>query len=63
MSRKLFMARPKKPAKEVRGVVAIRLKPGVKAALQKAADNDTRPMSTLVEIVLVAWLKEHGWLK
>lgn len=52
-----------KSPKDIRGVVSIRLKPVVKAALQKAADDDSRPMATLVERVLVAWLKERSYLK
>jgi hypothetical protein len=55
--------RPKKPAKEIREVTAVRLKPPVKAALQKAADADARSMTSLVERILVNWLKENGFLK
>jgi hypothetical protein len=55
--------RPKKPAKEIRQVTAVRLKPPVKAALQKAADSDARSMTSLVEKILVDWLKERGFLK
>jgi hypothetical protein len=53
--------RPKKP--EVREVTAIRLKASVKAALQKAADDDARSMTSLVERILVDWLKQNRYLK
>jgi hypothetical protein len=57
------MARPKKPAKAVRVVVAIRIVPAVKKALQKAAVEDNRTASGLAELVLSDWLKEKGYLK
>jgi hypothetical protein len=57
------MARPKKPAKNVKTVVALRIIPSVKKALQKAAAADDRTVSGLAEHVLLDWLKEHGYLK
>jgi hypothetical protein len=62
MSREIVM-RPKKPAKNVKTVVALRIIPSVKKALQKAAAADNRTVSGLAEYVLLDWLKEHGHLK
>jgi hypothetical protein len=54
---------PKKPAKDLKQVVAIRMKPGTKAALKKAASDDNREPSPLVVKILEDWLKERGYLK
>lgn len=32
-------------------------------ALKRAADADQRAPSTLVRMIVVAWLKKNGWLK
>jgi hypothetical protein len=40
-----------------------RVEPPVKAALAKAAKKDKRPLSVLVEIILIDWLKANGFLK
>jgi hypothetical protein len=57
------MVRPKKPAKNVKTVVALRIVPSTKKALQKAAAADGRTVSGLAEHVLSGWLKERGYLK
>lgn len=41
---------------------SIRLDPDVKAALGRAARDDDRSVSSLVERVLKAWLNERGYL-
>jgi hypothetical protein len=63
MSRYDSMARPKKPAKSVKTVVALRIVPSIKKALQKAAAQDNRTVSGLAEYVLTDWLKANGYLK
>jgi hypothetical protein len=42
--------------------LGIRVFPETKQALEKAAKDDMRSMSSLAEKILVAWLKEHGYL-
>jgi hypothetical protein len=58
-----IMARPKKVASEVKQVVALRLTPKIKKALQRAAADESRSASGLAEHVLSAWLKERGYVK
>jgi hypothetical protein len=55
----------KKPIKkrEVKEVTAVRLRPSIKAALQKAALDDARTVNALIEKIAIDWLKEHGYLK
>jgi hypothetical protein len=43
--------------------VLIRMKPSLKEAAQKAADEDSRSLSSLVEKLLVGHLKAKGYLK
>jgi hypothetical protein len=45
-----------------REVSSFRLKPEIRAALEKAAQADGRPASNLVEKILSDWLKEKGYL-
>lgn len=42
---------------------SIRLAPEVKAALEKAASDDDRSVSSLVERILKEWLKAKGHLE
>jgi hypothetical protein len=49
--------------REVKEVTAVRLRPSVKAALQKAAIDDARTVNALMEKIAVDWLKERGYLK
>ena len=42
---------------------SVRLSPLTKGALERAAKDDDRSVSSLVERVLKAWLTEHGHLK
>ncbi|MGO8846458.1 MAG: hypothetical protein ACLQFI_14200 [Methylocella sp.] len=55
----------KKPAvkREVKEVTAVRLRPSIKAALQKAALDDARTVNALLEKIAIDWLKERGYLK
>jgi hypothetical protein len=41
---------------------AFRLKPEIKEALEKAAQDDGRPASNLIEKILSDWLKAKGYL-
>ncbi len=41
---------------------SMRLDPQIKAALARAAGDDDRSVSSLVERILKAWLQERGYL-
>lgn len=43
--------------------LGVRLQPQTKAALEKAAADDMRSVSSLVEKILVEWLRANGYLK
>jgi hypothetical protein len=43
-------------------VLSIRTTPEIKAAIDKAAADDRRPMAQFVELVLVRWLEQHDYL-
>ena len=53
----------KKPAKDLKQVMAIRVKPGTKAALKKAAEEDSLPTALFTVRIIENWLKERGYLK
>jgi hypothetical protein len=55
--------KPMHPKREVKEVTAVRFRPSVKAALQKAALDDARTVNALMEKIAVDWLKERGYLK
>ena len=42
--------------------LGVRLPPEVKSALEKAARDDTRSVSSMVEKVLTDWLRSKGYL-
>lgn len=42
--------------------VSVRLAPEVKAAMEKAAKEDSRSISNFMEKVLTDWLRERGFL-
>lgn len=42
--------------------LGVRLQPETKEALERAAKDDLRSVSSLVEKILVLWLREHGYL-
>jgi hypothetical protein len=43
--------------------LGFRVSADVKAALEKAAADDDRSVSSLVERILKAWLQERGYLQ
>jgi hypothetical protein len=43
--------------------ISVRVSDQVKAAVEKAAAEDSRPVASLVEKVLVEWLKAKRFLK
>ena len=43
--------------------LGFRIERHLKEALVRAAKDDRRSVSSLVEIVLEKWLEEHGYLK
>jgi len=43
--------------------LSVRLPPPVKAALEKAAQDDRRTVSNFVELILADALRERGYLK
>lgn len=43
--------------------VALRMKPDLKAAAEKAAEADHRSLTSLVEKLLTEYLKKKGFLK
>ncbi len=51
------------PPREIKEVTAVRLRPSVKAALQKAAQDDARTVNALLEKIAIDWLKAGGYLK
>jgi hypothetical protein len=52
------------PTKENRSVqINLRVTPQFKAALDKAAAADNRPVSNLIEKVMTDYLKKEGFLK
>lgn len=42
--------------------LGFRVEPELKEALEKAAKEDRRSVSSLVEIILTDWVKEKGFL-
>jgi hypothetical protein len=58
------MARTANPAApEVTISTSVRFKPSVKQALDKAAKDDRRTISQVVQIAVEEWLKTRGYLK
>jgi hypothetical protein len=43
--------------------LGVRVQPSTKAALEKAAKDDLRSVSSLIEKILIEWLRKHGYLK
>jgi len=43
--------------------LGVRVHPETKAALEKAAKDDMRSISSLIEKILVEWLRSKGYLK
>lgn len=42
--------------------LGVRVEPEIKEALEKAAKDDDRSVSSMVERILKAWLTERGYL-
>ena len=43
--------------------IGIRVEPQVKAAAEQAAADDHRTVASLIEKLLIEYLREHGYLK
>jgi hypothetical protein len=43
--------------------IGVRLVPAAKAALEKAARDDERPVAALAQKIITDWLKERKYLK
>jgi hypothetical protein len=43
--------------------LGVRVEPETKAALERAAADDDRTISSLVERILKEWLRDKGYLK
>ncbi len=55
---------PKKVVKDSHHIAtSVRFEPPVKAAIDKAAKDDTRSTSSLIQKVMIEWLKARGYLK
>jgi hypothetical protein len=58
------MKKPQKPAPVTTQVpLGFRVDPELKDALERAAKDDERSLSSLVQKVLREWLKEKGFMK
>jgi hypothetical protein len=58
------MKKPQKPTPGAPQVpLGFRVEPEMKAALEKAATDDERSLSSLVQKILREWLKERKYLK
>jgi hypothetical protein len=42
--------------------LGLRILPSVKAAIEKAAKDDQRPVASMAEKILVEWLRAKGYL-
>jgi hypothetical protein len=52
------------PSKETRSTpLGLRVFPSLKAALEKAAADDSRTVASMAEKLLTEWLKANGYLK
>jgi hypothetical protein len=43
--------------------IGVRLPPAEKAALEKAARDDARPVATMAQKIITDWLKDRKYLK
>jgi hypothetical protein len=51
-------------ARETRSApLGLRITPSLRAALEKAAAEDHRPLSSFVEKILIEYLKDKGYLR
>jgi hypothetical protein len=52
------------PAKKAKPIAtSVRFDPPVKTAIEKAAKDDARSASSLIQKVMIEWLKAAGYLK
>lgn len=42
-------------------VVSVRVDPPIKAALQTAADREMRSLANMIEVMVVAYCRAHGY--
>lgn len=42
--------------------VSVRVEPWIKSALQTAADSEMRSLANMVEVMVVAYCRQHGYL-
>jgi hypothetical protein len=42
--------------------IGMRLEPDEKQALERAAKADDRKLSAIARMIVVAWLRDNGWL-
>lgn len=42
-------------------VVSVRVEPHIKAALQSAAEREMRSLANMVEVMVVAYCRAHGY--
>jgi hypothetical protein len=42
-------------------VVSIRVEPHIKAALQSAAEREMRSLANMVEVMVIAYCRAHGY--
>jgi hypothetical protein len=43
--------------------LGVRLEPDTRAALEKAAADDRRSISSMIDRILIEWLRANGYLK
>jgi len=43
--------------------IAVRMTPEIKAAIERAAADDLRSVSSMVEKIVSEWVRLNGWLK
>ena len=57
------MKKPTAKPSQAHPPLSVRFIPTVRAALEKAAKDDVRPISSLVQKIVADWLKERKYLK
>jgi predicted transcriptional regulator len=55
-------ASTRKPAAKL-SVLGVRLEPAIRAALDKCAAADERPISVMAHKIIADYLRGNGWLK
>jgi hypothetical protein len=59
----IAMKKPTAKPSQAHPPLSVRFIPAVRAALEKAAKDDARPISSLVQKIVADWLKERKYLK